>query len=73
MMSDETAKALIEALNRFSGVLERLQGGSAALGGGIHIYHHGLQPIPTYQPVYQPAYPSINPWPVTCGNTGAMS
>lgn len=70
-MNDETAKALIEALNRFSVVLEKLQGGSAALGGGIHIYHHGIQPITTY-PQPQP-YPYPYRSPTVCGSTIGMS
>ncbi len=59
-MTEETAKALIEALNRFSGVLEKIQGGGSfgsALGAGIHVHHHGLpqqQFYPSYQPSYSP-------------------
>lgn len=72
-MNDDTAKALIEALNRFSAVLEKLQGGSAALGGGVHIYHHAIPPTtPMYPPGFYPNQPSPLWPPTTCGSTRAV-
>lgn len=67
-MTEETAKALIDALNRCAAVLEKLQtlGG---LGGGFHVYHHGLQP---QQPYYQPS--PYYPWTVSnIGTTGGLN
>ncbi len=42
-MTDESAKLLAEALNRFAAAIERLAG-MGSMAGGIHIYHHGDQP-----------------------------
>jgi hypothetical protein len=57
-MTEETAKLLIEALNRFASAIEKVTGGL----GGIHIYHHGMPsypaPIQPWQPPYGPTWTS---------------
>lgn len=53
MLTEETAKLLIEAANRLSAAIERATGMNA-LGGGIHIYHHGAPASPV-----TPPYPNV--------------
>lgn len=40
-MNEETAKALIEALNRFSAAVEAVTGPGFMGGKSIQVYHHG--------------------------------
>jgi len=62
-MDAETAKALIDAMNRLTAALQGLQS-PGVLGGGLHVYHHDTtwrQPQPQYLqpaqwPTYSPAY-----------------
>lgn len=62
MLTDETAKLLIEALNRMSAAIERVAGANT-LGGGVHIYHHNC-PTPGVYPLQPPAYPLGPTWGV---------
>lgn len=49
-MTDESAKALAEAMNRLAGAIERVSG-SNGLCAGIQVWHHGQ---PNYsQGLYQ--------------------
>lgn len=48
-MTEETAKQLIEAMNRLAAALQALQSPGAG-GGGIHVHHHGIPQ--TQQPYY---------------------
>lgn len=49
-MTEETAKLLIEAMDRLTAVLGPLTGVNT-LTGGIHVYHHGA---PAYSPPQAP-------------------
>lgn len=55
-MTEETAKALIGAIDRLISLLEQA---SVPGLGGIHIYHHSVAPA-AYP--YQPVIPSTAPW-----------
>ena len=57
-MTDETAKALAEAMIRLAAAIEKLNS-SGMMPGGIHVWHHGAQP-------QQPNIPFPPPWNVTC-------
>lgn len=62
-MSEETAKALAEAMNRLAAAIERVSGGG---GFGIHLYHHNVPSPPASFP-----RPNTNPWPPTYGGIGS--
>jgi hypothetical protein len=67
-MTEETAKLLIEAANRLAAAIEQATGGLAAAGGGIHIYHHHVQPLAT-GPHYNPNIPPTT-WGMSQGGIG---
>lgn len=58
MLTEETAKLLIEAMNRLSGTIDRVTG-MGSLGGGVHVYHHSY-PTPNVYPLQQPCVPYWN-------------
>ena len=41
-MTEETAKQLIEAMNRLAAAIQGLTGGNSTLTPGINVYHHGF-------------------------------
>lgn len=74
-MTDESAKALAEAMNRLAAVLEKATHTSGGLATGIQVYHshqhHGLPQYHLQQPIYphqQPFYPSYTWGNATGGN-----
>jgi len=45
-MTEETAKQLIEAMNRLASAIQTLTGGAGTLTPGINVYHHSLPQWP---------------------------
>jgi hypothetical protein len=60
-MTEETAKALADAMNRLAAAIESLKGGSF---GGIQVYHHGFPQAQSHNVPFQPA--------TTWGNNGLI-
>ena len=55
-MTDEGAKALAEAMKELAGAIRSISS-PAALGSGVHVYHHGL---PSGSSL--PSMPTRYPW-----------
>lgn len=64
-MSEETAKQLIDAMNRLADAIKA--------GGGPHYHYHYQAPaVPTYVPYYQPYQPPMY-WITSNGTAGCVS
>lgn len=50
-MTEETAKALAEAMNRLAAAIESIRS-PGSIGGGIQVYHHGMHPIQPHYGAY---------------------
>jgi len=47
-MSDEAAKMIADAIRELAAAIEKMTGGAASIGSGVHVHHHNAYPSPTY-------------------------